>query len=154
MPASSSRMRSSEIRECESLGAGAPQSDMLISDFLRAIGRRLTRRAARSCLFGMLCAVVVLSSVRRVRGWSSPNDSSRPVSLYVSILDKEGKPVGTVVDKDLSVLEEDKPRVITKLQFEKDTPVSLGVLIDVSRGVGPEGISLALSWLKTLAETL
>ena len=59
-----------------------------------------------------------------------------------------------VIDKDLSVLEEDKPQVITKLQFEKDTPVSLGVLIDVSRGMGPEGINLALSWLKTLAETL
>ena len=37
---------------------------------------------------------------------------------------------------------------------KKDTPVSLGVLIDVSRGMGPEGINLALSWLKILAETL
>jgi|RhiMethySRZTD1v2_1073278.scaffolds.fasta_scaffold51514_6 VWFA-related protein len=127
---------------------------MLVSDFLRAIVRNLTKRAVRSCLFGMLCVVVVLSDVRNVRGWSSPNDLPRPVSLYVSILDKEGKPVGNVIDKDLSVVEEDKPQVITKLQFEKDTPVSLGVLIDVSRGVGPEGINLALSWLKTLAETL
>jgi hypothetical protein len=35
--------------------------------------------------------------------------------------------------------EEDKPQVITKLQFEKDTPISLGVLIDVSRGMGARG---------------
>jgi VWFA-related protein len=127
---------------------------MLVSDFLRVIGRALTRRAVRSYLFGILCVVVVLGNAQNVRGRSSPNDVSRPVSLYVSILDKEGKPVGNVIDKDLSVLEDNRPQVITKLQFEKDTPVSLGVLIDVSRGMGPEGINLALSWLKTLAETL
>jgi hypothetical protein len=65
-----------------------------------------------------------------------------------------GKPIDKVGNGDLTVFEENKPQVITKLQFEKDTPVSLGVLIDVSRGVGPESINLALSWLKTLAETL
>ena len=127
---------------------------MLVSDFLRVIGRTLTKRAVRSYLFGMLCVVIVLTDVQNIRGWSSPNDLPRPVSLCVSVLDKEGKPVGNVIDKDLSVFEENKPQVITKLQFEKDTPVSLGVLIDVSRGVGPESINLALSWLKTLAETL
>jgi VWFA-related protein len=102
----------------------------------------------------MLCGLIVLSDLQNVRGRSSTGDLSRPVSLYVSILNKEGKPVGNVIDKDLTVLEENKPQAITKLQFEKDTPVSLGVLIDVSRGMGGEGINLALSWLKTLAETL
>ena len=132
----------------------APQPDMPVFDFLRAIGRTLTRRPVRSCLFGMLCVVVLLRDVHNVRARSSPNDSPRPVSLYLSILDKEGKPVGKVIEKDLTVLEENKPQAITKLQFEQDTPVSLGVLIDVSRGMGGEGINLALSWLKTLAETL
>ena len=132
----------------------APQPEMPVSDFLRAIGRTLTRRAVRSCLFGVLCVVAVLRDVHNVRAWSSPNDSPRPVLLYLSILDKEGKPVGKVIEKDLTVLEENKPQAITKLQFEQDTPVSLGVLIDVSRSMGGEGINLALSWLKTLAETL
>jgi VWFA-related protein len=101
----------------------------------------------------MLC-VVVLGDSKNVRVRSSSSDLPRPVSLYLSIVDKEGKPVGNVIDKDLSILEEDKPQVIAKLQFEKDTPVSVGVLIDVSRGMGGDGINLALSWLKTLAETL
>jgi VWFA-related protein len=114
----------------------------------------VTRWPLRSCLIGMLCGLIVLSDLQNVRGRSSTGDLSRPVSLYVSILNKEGKPVGNVIDKDLTVLEENKPQAITKLQFEKDTPVSLGVLIDVSRGMGGEGINLALSWLKTLAETL
>ena len=82
------------------------------------------------------------------------NEMPRSVSLYLSILDRQGKPVGKVTNQDLTVLEDNKPQVITALQFEKDTPVSLGVLIDVSRGMGGEGINLALSWLKTLAETL
>ena len=127
---------------------------MPVSDFPRVIERVLTNRAVRSCLFRVLCGLIVLGHVQNVQGRSSPNDLPRPVSLYLSILDREGKPVGNVVDKDLSILEENKPQVITKLQLERDTPVSLGVLIDVSRGMGPEGINLALSWLKTLAETL
>jgi len=127
---------------------------MPVSDFPRVMERALTNRAVRSCLFRMLCGLIVLGHVQNVQGRSSPNDLPRPVSLYLSILDREGKPVGNVVDKDLSILEENKPQVITKLQLERDTPVSLGVLIDVSRGMGPEGINLALSWLKTLAETL
>jgi len=127
---------------------------MLVLDILPVIGRALTRRVMRSCVFAMLCGVAVLSDAQNVRGRSSTNNSPRPVSLYLSILDKEGKPVGSVTDKDLTVLEENRPQVITRLQFEKDTAVSLGVLIDVSRGMGGEGINLALSWLKTLAETL
>jgi VWFA-related protein len=127
---------------------------MLVLDILSLIKRALARRTVRFCLVGMFCGLVVLMEVQNVRGRSATNDLPRPVSLYISILDKEGKPVSNVIDKDLTVLEENKPQVITKLQFEKDTPISLGVLIDVSRGMGGEGISLALSWLKTLAETL
>jgi len=108
----------------------------------------------RLCLVGILCGIFSLWDVQGVRGQSSANDSRRSVSLDVSILDKAGKPVGKVTSQDLAVLEENKPQVITALQFERDTPVSLGVLIDVSRGMGGEGINLALSWLKTLAETL
>jgi VWFA-related protein len=108
----------------------------------------------RFCLVGVLSGLFVLTELQSIRGRSSANDSQRSVSLYVSILDKKGKPVGKATNQDLTVLEENKPQVITALQFEKDTPVSLGVLIDVSRGMGGEGINMALSWLKTLAETL
>jgi Ca-activated chloride channel homolog len=127
---------------------------MPVLDILRVIGRALIRRPVRFCLVGVLSGLFVLAELQSVRGRSSANDSQRSVSLYVSILDKEGKPVGKVTNQDLTVLEENKPQVITALQFEKDAPVSLGVLIDVSRGMGGEGINLALSWLKTLAETL
>ena len=127
---------------------------MLVLHFLRVIGRTLARRGVRSYLFGVLCVVAVPGDIQNLQGRSSPNELPRPVSFYLSILDKEGKPVGNVIDKDLSVLEENKPQVITKLEFEKNTPVSLGVLIDVSRSMGSDGINLALGWLKTLAETL
>jgi VWFA-related protein len=127
---------------------------MPVLDTLRGIGRALKTRSVRVCLVGILCGLFVLREVQSVRGRSSANDSRRSVALYVTILDKQGKPVGKVTSQDLTVLEENKPQVITALQFEMDTPVSLGVLIDVSRGMGGEGINLALSWLKTLAEAL
>src|SRR5688572_22881155 len=124
---------------------------MLVLDIFCLIERALLGCLRRRGLFGILCGIIVLTGTEPVRAWA--NDSRRPVSLYVSILD-QGKPVGKVTNQDLTVLEENRPQVITRLQFEKDTPVSLGVLIDVSRGMGAEGINLALSWLKTLAETL
>src|SRR5262245_27786338 len=113
-----------------------------------------TQHPMRLCLVGILCCICVLSQVQNVFSRSSPNDAGHAVSLYLSILDKSGKPVDKVANQDLTVFEEDKPQTITTLQFEKDTPISLGVLVDVSRGMGAEGINLALSWLKTLGETL
>jgi VWFA-related protein len=127
-----------------------PQRDMPIPDFLLVTGQSLPRRTVRLCLAGLLCGLVLLGGERL----TSANNSGRPVSLNVSILDRDGRPVDKVTPQDLAVLEENKPQVITALQFEKDTPVSLGVLVDVSRGMGNEGIRLALSWLKTLAEKL
>ncbi len=124
---------------------------MLVLENFCLIGRALLRRFGRSCFVSAFCGIVVLSGTEPVR--ARAGDSQRPVSLYVSILD-QGKPVRKVTSQDLTVLEEKKPQVITGLRFEEDTPVSLGVLIDVSRGMGPEGINLALSWLKVLAETL
>ncbi|MCI0422582.1 MAG: VWA domain-containing protein [Acidobacteria bacterium] len=105
-------------------------------------------------LAGVLGVLFALLDVRFLGWQSSANDSQRAVSLYISILDKDGKPVAGVTKQDIEVLEEKKPQVITALQFEKETPVSLGVLIDISRSMGGEGISLALSWLKSLAERL
>ena len=127
---------------------------MPVLDISRAVGRTAARRAVRVFLIGLLCGLVVLGGAQSICVWSSATDSRRSVSLYVSILDKKGKSVGKVTNQDLIVLEENKPQTITALQFERDTPVSLGVLIDVSRGMGAEGINLALSWLKSLAETL
>jgi VWFA-related protein len=127
---------------------------MWVPNILSLMRRALARRPVRFCLIAMFCGLFALRAVQNVQGRSSASDLPRPVSLYLSILDKEGKLVANVIDKNLSILEENKPQVITKLQFERDTPVSLGVLIDVSRSMGGDGINLALSWLKTLAETL
>ena len=138
-------------REQIFFGALDLQSDMLVLHIFCLIGRALLGCLRRLGLFGILCGIILLTGIAAVR--AKVNDLRRPVSLYVSILD-QGKPVGNVTNQDLTVLEENKPQIITGLQFEKDTPVSLGVLIDVSRGMGPEGINLALSWLKILAETL
>jgi len=125
------------------------KSDMLVLDTFCFRGRASLGRVGR--LFSVLCGIVVLIGTQPVRVRAA--DSQQSVSHYVSILD-QGKPVRSVTTQDLTVLEENKPQVITGLRFEEDTPVSLGVLIDVSRSMGPEGINLALSWLKFLAETL
>lgn len=105
-------------------------------------------------MFGILSALFVLRESESGHARSLADDFQNSVSLYVSILDKDGKPVDRVRSQDLTVFEENKEQVITALQFERDTPVSVGVLVDVSRSMGGEGINLALSWLKVLAETL
>lgn len=105
-------------------------------------------------MFGILSALFVLRESESGHARSLADDFQNSVSLYVSILDKDGKPVDRVSSQDLTVFEENKEQVITALQFERVTPVSVGVLVDVSRSMGGEGINLALSWLKVLAETL
>src|SRR5689334_12455513 len=126
---------------------------MPVLDTLRVIKRAVTRFSVSLWLFGGCCPVLLLTDLPSNHGRSA-DDPARPVSLYISVLDRDGKPVREVTTKDLTVLEETKPQVITALQFEKDTPVSLGVLVDVSRSMGGEGINLALNWFKTVAETL
>ena len=110
--------------------------------------------SVRFCFLGVFFVAVLQIQVQSVWGWTSVNDTDRFVSLFVSILDKEGKPISGVTSQDLTVLEENKTQLINDLEFEKDAPISLGVLVDVSRSMGGESINLALSWLKILAETL
>jgi VWFA-related protein len=76
------------------------------------------------------------------------------VTLYLSVLDKQGKPVSDLGKQDFQVFEENQLQTIKSVQFERDTPVSVGVLIDISRSMGGEGINEALSWLKLFAERL
>src|SRR5262245_57762769 len=121
---------------------------------LGAIAQALRRYVEHLGVFAVFFGLFVLADAPILGGQTATNNSPRPISLYLSILDTAGNPVDSAIAKDLTVLEENKPQVITKLQFEKDAPVSLGVLIDVSRSMGADGINLALSWLKTLAGTL
>ncbi len=80
------------------------------------------------------------------------DDSS--VSFYASVLDRQGKPVENLTREQFEILEDGKQQTIRSLHFEKAIPVSLGILIDVSRSMGRERIDMALSWVKSLAERL
>jgi VWFA-related protein len=123
---------------------------------LRVRGRARTRCFVRLGILGVFFAFFGLRESHSLVGRPLAGDSSRPrsVSLYVSILDKDGKPVDGVTSRDVTVLEENKEQVITALQFERGSAVSVGVLVDVSRSMGGESINQALSWLKVLSETL
>jgi VWFA-related protein len=81
-------------------------------------------------------------------------DDSGLVSFYVSVFDKQGKPVEDLTQAKFEILEDGKQQTIRSVHFEKATPVSLGILIDVSRSMGRERTDMALSWVKSLAERL
>src|SRR5258706_3478982 len=100
----------------------------MVLDILCVIRGALTGYRLRFYFLGMLGGLFVLNTAQSIQGRSSASDPSRRVSLYVSIVDKEGKPVSKVTSQDLTVLEDSKPQVVTTLQFEGATPVSLGVL--------------------------
>jgi VWFA-related protein len=76
------------------------------------------------------------------------------VSFYVSVFDKNGKPVENLIQKDFQILEDKVPQTITALRFERNTPVSLGILIDISRGMGTGGTNETLGWVKSLAQRM
>jgi VWFA-related protein len=79
---------------------------------------------------------------------------SNQISFCVSVVDKKGKPVEDLSQESFQVFEDRKQQTITSCHFEKDTPLSLGILIDVSRSMDKERIDMALSWVKSLAERL
>lgn len=101
-----------------------------------------------SCLFffGRLLAEP------RVRSHASNKTS--PVSLNVTVLDAHGRPISGLTEEDFTILEEKKPQKIESLRFEDNTPISLGVLVDISRSMSGERINVALNWLKVLASHL
>lgn len=83
-----------------------------------------------------------------------PSEKPLPVKLYVAVNDQNGKPVETLSASDFQVFEKKKLQNITQVRFERNLPVSLGVLIDVSKGMKGDGIRLALALLKNLATQL
>ncbi len=105
---------------------------------------------AKRLLLVTLVSVTVVAQESR----GSDQPGVRQVTLYVSVIDKQGNPVAGLGQKDFKVLEENKPQVISSVKLEPDAAVSFGVLIDISRSMGGEGISLALEWLKSLAARL
>ncbi len=89
--------------------------------------------------------------------WPHPglsDSKARVVTLYVSVYDTQGKPVESLNSGDIELLEENKPQVVSSFRFEKGTPISLGVLLDISKNMAGERLSFALNWLKSLAEKL
>lgn len=83
-----------------------------------------------------------------------PGDRPLPVTLHVAVTDPNGKPVENLQAADFQVFEKNKLQKITRLRFERNAPVSLGVLVDVSRSMEGDGIRLALKLLKRLAAKL
>lgn len=56
----------------------------------------------------------------------------------VSVVDGEGKPVTDLKPENFSVWIDKKPRKVVSLKIE-NTPVSVGILLDVSGSIGPNG---------------
>lgn len=124
------------------------------------LGRSALTRGSFNWL-GILgvCGILILSEARfgeslQANPSSSHTTEPQVVSLYVSVFDKDGREIRDLTPSDLQVLEDKVPQTITSLKYEKDTPVSLGILIDVSRGMGAAGSSLALKWVTYLAEKM
>src|SRR5262249_53182559 len=81
-------------------------------------------------------------------------DHSNQISFSVSVVDKKGKQVGDLSQENFQVFEERKKKIITWCLFERNRPISFGILLIVSRRMDKERIDMALSWVKSLAERL
>jgi Ca-activated chloride channel homolog len=101
-------------------------------------------------IMGFFISLSSLSTARALADGESPNH----LFFYLSVFNKQGQPVEDLTQKNFEVFEDKKPQTITRLQFEKNSPISLGILIDISRDMGGERTNLALSWVNSLAGLL
>jgi Ca-activated chloride channel family protein len=76
------------------------------------------------------------------------------VRLFISVTDSKGNPVESLTEKDFQLKENDQPMAIQSLKFQRNTPVSLGILIDISRSMGTENTKLALQLVESLAKIM
>jgi VWFA-related protein len=104
--------------------------------------------------FSLIAAALGASAFVLASSTETAHDDSNEVLFYVSVSDRQGKPVDDLTQEKFQVFEDKKQQAISSVRFEKGTPVSLGILIDVSRSMGREGIDTALTWVKSLAERL
>jgi VWFA-related protein len=102
-----------------------------------------------SVALALMTSVLVLENSTAVG-----QDHSSQVSLYISVVDRQGRPVEDLPQESFQVFEDKKQQAISSVRFEKGAPLSLGILIDVSRSMDRERIDMALTWVKSLAERL
>lgn len=77
-----------------------------------------------------------------------------PVTLHVAVTDGSGQPVENLQAADFQVFEKKKLQQVTQARFERNAPVSLGILVDMSKSMEGNGVRLALKLLKHLAGKL
>ena len=77
-----------------------------------------------------------------------------PITLHVAVTDRNGEPVENLQADDFQVFEKKKLQKITQIRFERNSPISLGVLVDVSKSMEGDGIRLGLKLLKDLTAKL
>lgn len=82
------------------------------------------------------------------------SDCTSPMRLYISVSDRSDNFVQHLQATDFKVLEKKRLQKISQFTFQRNEPISLGVLVDISRDMQGERIHLALSFLKDLAANL
>ena len=111
-------------------------------------------RRVRLPIKGVFLCALLLHPDGLFKAQARSGDRPLSVSLHVAVTDRNGKPVENLQAADFEVFEKKKLQRVTQVRFERDVPVSLGVLVDVSKSMEGDGIRLALKLLKRLAAKL
>ena len=54
------------------------------------------------------------------------------VELYTTVVDRRGRPVDGLEQKDFTVLEDGAPQTVRRFERVKDLPIYAGILLDTS----------------------
>lgn len=93
----------------------------------------------------------------------APADPSRPtfrsaadlVSIQASVRDKRGRPVSGLTSADFEVLDNDQPRPVLSFRSDRQSPVSLAILVDMSGSMsGATRIAMARQAFDSLLSQL
>jgi von Willebrand factor type A domain. len=105
--------------------------------------------SARAKLVLTLVALLVLSSFNHTLAQQNPE----PRVFRISVVDEDGKPYAGLTPENLLVSVDKKPRKIVSLTSES-APVSVGILLDLSGSIGPEGKKEANAFRRKLSDAI
>lgn len=81
-----------------------------------------------------LLLLILVMAVPSVRSQDRASSTTQPITLFVTVRDKHGKVVSSLMKDDFALTQDDRPQTIQSLAGQIDSPLRVGLLFETTIG--------------------